>query len=121
MNILLVAIGGAFGAILRYILSTFLNNFFHFKLFIIGTLVVNIMGCFLIGVFYALAKNYEFLSDFRLLVVVGFLGAFTTFSSISYESLELLKHSGFVAFSANIILNLVFGLMATYFAINYIK
>lgn len=121
MNILMVALGGSFGAVFRYLLSTFINRNSEFKFFVAGTLIVNVLGCFLIGLFYALAKNYESLSNFRLLIVIGFLGAFTTFSSISYESIELFKRFGFVAFSANIILNLIFGLIATYVALNYIK
>ncbi|MBZ7993600.1 fluoride efflux transporter CrcB [Campylobacter sp. RM9333] len=121
MNIFMVALGGAIGAVLRYILSTFINRNFDFKFFIAGTLIVNLIGCFLIGLFYALAKNYESLNEIRLLIVVGFLGAFTTFSSITYESITLLKSLGFVAFSANIILNVVFGLIATYIALIFFK
>lgn len=76
----LVAIGGFFGAIARFLLSKQFPQFW-------GTFIVNVLGSFCIGLCLHLAINSELYS----LIVIGFLGAFTTFSTFTYEVLQMLK------------------------------
>ncbi|MEK7485507.1 MAG: fluoride efflux transporter CrcB [Planctomycetota bacterium] len=87
--ILLVGLGGFLGAILRYLISTGLQKWTS-STFPYGTLTVNLLGCFLIGILMFLAQEKQTLSpSYRLLLVTGFLGGFTTFSAFGYESMRL--------------------------------
>jgi len=89
--LMLVALGGGFGAVCRYLVSIALMrgavNGFPF-----GTLGVNLLGCLLIGVWAGLAARHAWLEgDLRLLLVTGVLGGFTTFSAFGLESLNLIR------------------------------
>jgi len=87
----LVALGGGFGAACRYLLSTALMRGAAGG-FPFGTWLVNVSGCFLIGLWAGLATRYAWLNgDLRLLLVTGVLGGFTTFSAFGLESLHLLR------------------------------
>ena len=90
MNWLLVAMGGALGASLRYAASLYLfKSAQHFPW---ATWSVNLFGCFLAGVFFALSQKYPVLQqEARLLLMVGILGGFTTFSSFGLETWQLLR------------------------------
>lgn len=95
MNWLLVALGGAIGASLRYSASIWLVK--PGGLFPWTTWSVNLLGCFLAGAFFAFSQKYPALQqEARLLLMVGILGGFTTFSSFGLETFQLLKqgHSG---------------------------
>ena len=97
MNILLVAIGAAIGATLRY---TIIRFFFYLNIvtFPYGTLVVNIVGSFLIGFLaFWLVNRYLHNEMVRLFLIVGVLGAFTTFSSFSLDTLRLLLQNRYLA------------------------
>tara|TARA_Y200000002_G_scaffold198960_1_gene164210 strand:- start:400 stop:756 length:357 start_codon:yes stop_codon:yes gene_type:complete len=84
MVYLLIGIGAFFGAILRFLLSSFLSKIILLG-FPIGTLTVNLIGCFLIGIFLAInITNEELISP---LIIIGFLGSFTTFSAFTREVL----------------------------------
>ena len=90
MNWLLVACGGALGASLRYLVSLLLTK--TPGLFPWGTWTVNLVGCFLAGVFFAATQKYPLLQqEARLLLMVGVLGGFTTFSSFGLETFQLLR------------------------------
>ena len=90
LNILLVATGGATGAVLRYILTNFIKTLFTSSIY--GTLTVNVIGSFLIG--YLITSDYvkNLSEDFvKFFLIVGLLGSFTTFSAFSYEVLNLIN------------------------------
>lgn len=88
---LYIAAGGALGAVARYLLSTWLNNR-SVQAFPYGTFVVNLVGCFFLGLFYALSLEKSVINpQTRPMITVGFLGAFTTFSTFSLETLNILK------------------------------
>lgn len=89
-NILLVFFGGGLGAASRYVVTTIVGARFG-SAFPYGTLTVNVIGSFIIGLltFYFLTKNGGVPDNLRLLLVVGFLGGFTTFSSFALDTLNL--------------------------------
>jgi len=91
----LVALGGGFGSICRYLLSTWLTR--GAGGFPLGTFAVNLLGCLLIGLFAALAVRHAWLNgEARLLLVVGVLGGFTTFSAFGLDSLQLLRRGEYL-------------------------
>jgi CrcB protein len=112
-----IGIGGFFGAIFRYQLSGLIHNYFgaHFPS---GTLVVNIVGCFLLGVLLTLAEGKFIISpQLRLSLAVGLLGAFTTFSTFSFETIALLQDKLYIKASINILLSVFLGLIAVWLGI----
>jgi len=89
----LVALGGGVGAACRYALSTALMRAGSHG-FPLGTFSVNLLGCFLIGLWAGLATRHAWLNgDARLLLVTGVLGGFTTFSAFGLESLQLVRRA----------------------------
>lgn len=94
--LLFIAMGGALGAVARYLLSSWAHNLWEGKL-PVGTLLVNVVGSFAIGIIYVLLVEKQILhEDWRGLLMAGFLGAFTTFSTFSLETITLLEagHTG---------------------------
>ena len=86
---MLVATGGALGAILRYLLTNISKSMFASSIY--GTISVNILGSFLIGYFITSNIFKNFSEDFiRFFLIIGLLGSFTTFSAFSYETLGLI-------------------------------
>jgi fluoride exporter len=91
-NILWIGIGGFAGAVARYWLSSWVQNATKTTLFPYGTLTVNLLGCLLIGFLFSLPTLHRTLdAELRLLLITGFLGAFTTFSTFGNETLRLLQ------------------------------
>lgn len=111
---LLVAIGGACGAMMRYALAAAVNRWTQ-SLFPFGTLVVNVLGCLIIGyIMMSLPRTGEWRESLRLLLVTGMLGGFTTFSSFSWETVGLIEE-GRVAYAlGNVALSLALCLLATF-------
>lgn len=117
---LLIALGAALGANARYLVNIWAANRFGAD-FPYGTLLVNISGSFILGLLLALASERLSLSpDLRLLLAVGFLGSYTTFSSYAVESLNLWRDGGLLIGLWNIALNngigLAFALLGTFAA-----
>ena len=112
--LLFVGIGGGLGSILRYMISLFIGR--HVPIvFPLGTFLVNISGCFLIGVFYSLATKYTgFDPEWRLFLITGICGGYTTFSTFSYDGLILLKGGSAISFMIYAVGSVVLGLLATF-------
>lgn len=89
MLILMVAVGGALGAVARYGLSGWVQGLLTTS-FPMGTLVVNVVGSFFLGLSFLLMESLALSPAARSMVTIGFLGAFTTFSTFSYEAVVLL-------------------------------
>ncbi len=109
MNRLLwLALGGAAGTFARYFLTGWMTKSVP-TIFPIGTFTANVAGCFLIGIFVALAEQRGMDFSIKLLLITGFCGAFTTFSSLIFESWYLMKQHGFMPAFWNIGLSLLAG------------
>ena len=114
MNILVVFIGGGLGAVARYLLQGFVYRFAGTE-FPYGTIVVNILGCFTIGLLMS-SMEERFLATpaLRLFLTIGILGGFTTFSSFSYETMALLREGNFLDGGMNVVASVVVCLGATW-------
>ena len=111
MNILLVALGGAFGSVSRYLLGTWIQSVSKSIDFPYGTLTVNLIGCFVIGFLSQLAEaRGVFTSETRAFVFIGILGGFTTFSSFGNDTINLLRDGETFNALANVGANVILGL-----------
>jgi len=110
-NYLFVFIGAAFGGVARYWLANLVQKYFN-PFFPYGTLVVNILGSFLLGVVIFYFDERQLISQpVKLLLTIGFCGGFTTFSTFSYETLALFNSAQFLLALTNIFLNVLFSLI----------
>lgn len=110
-KLLLIGAGGAAGAVLRYVLSILAHRILG-ETFPWGTLIVNVLGCLLIGVFWAVAERTPLTSTAYLFVLTGVLGAFTTFSTYGLETFNLLRDGYIVLGLANFLASNLVGLGA---------
>ncbi len=112
MNYLIVGAGGFVGAITRYMLAVWIGQRWG-RSFPLGTFVINVTGSFLIGLLMTLmAERIIENPQWRLLLVVGFLGAYTTFSTFEYETGALLRDSEWLYASLNVIGSVLVGFIA---------
>ena len=106
MIYLLIALGGAAGSLLRYL---------------IGTMFVNVSGCFLIGILVRQFLNMQISPELRALLIVGFCGGFTTFSTFSAETLGLIEGGEYGRAASYIILSVVLCLAATFMGMTVMR
>jgi len=119
--LLLIGAGGFIGSISRYLISQFLQKIFE-TTFPLGTMTVNIIGSFLIGIIYAFSERSEILTaEWRVFLAVGFCGGFTTFSSLAYENFAMLNIQQFLFSALYTGLSLILGLFAVYLGVLLVK
>ena len=120
-TLLLVAIGGALGSVLRYVFSWFIQQHNNGN-FPWGTFAVNITGCLLIGFFVGWAlKTDNSRSEIILFLTTGFCGGFTTFSAFSLENFHLIRNNHWQQALVYTSASLSLGLLATFVGIALVK
>ncbi len=118
--VLLIGSGGFIGSVLRYLTSLFVQNK-ALSTFPLGTLVVNIIGCLVIGVIFAFSERGFVNPEWRLFLATGICGGFTTFSAFSNETMGLLRDGQTLYAFGYIAASVILGLLATFIGISLIK
>ncbi|MBV13146.1 MAG: fluoride efflux transporter CrcB [Flavobacteriaceae bacterium] len=119
MIYLLIGLGGGLGAISRFLISDFLTKISFFGI-PVGTFFVNIIGCFLIGIFIVI-NNGNGSTLTKEFFIIGFLGSFTTFSAFTKESLIFFNQGSFIAAFSYIIFTVSLCLLSTYLGFKIFK
>lgn len=117
VKVALLTLGGALGALMRYGLGGAVHRVCgtHFPF---GTLTINVLGCFLIGFLGVLhQEKYLFGPNIRLFLMIGVLGAFTTFSSFGYETWELVKADEWMKAGLNVVLSVVLSFLGLWIGV----
>ncbi|MCV2401302.1 fluoride efflux transporter CrcB [Marinomonas sp. C2222] len=111
MMYLMIALGGAFGALSRYGMTKWINGYWQ-QSFPLATMLVNVLGCILMGVaFVIVSERMPSLATYRPLVMVGFLGAFTTFSTFSLEIVSLIDAQAWLSALSYLLLSCILGVV----------
>ena len=116
LHILYIALGGSVGAVSRFLMSQLINRTSN-DIFPWGTITVNLLGSLLIGFFVEIFSRTVVPDNVRSILIIGFLGAFTTFSTYALESISLLRGNEIKLFIQNILIHNVLGLVFVIFGI----
>jgi CrcB protein len=112
-QILMLGSGGFIGTVLRYWVQVFFARQFSI-LFPLGTFIVNITGCLVIGLLYGMANRHDWLTaEWRLFLITGLCGGYTTFSAFAFEGVSMLKQGQWIPFLLYILLSVLVGILAT--------
>lgn len=116
MNYIIVFLGAGLGGAFRFWLASFVQKQFP-PYFPYGTLAVNLVGSFILGLMiFGLDEKELISSSIKLFIGIGFCGGLTTFSSFSYETFSLLKNAEFLIAALNVLLNIFLTLLGVYLA-----
>ena len=120
INFLYVALGGAIGASLRFSFFLLFKNFLSLNYLFVSTIVVNIIGSFLLGYIIFILESKNIAQDFiKYFIIFGILGSFTTFSTFSLEAVEFLIDKKFIQAFLYMFFSLLLCLSFTYIGLNY--
>ena len=119
-NLLLIALGGALGAISRYGLAQLSINLFG-KGFPFGTLIVNFVGSLLMGILFGLIDAEHIVPEAKMALGIGFLGALTTFSTFSLDTLLLMQQGDWAKAMLNVFLNVGLSLSAAFIGLSLVS
>lgn len=121
INILLVSLGGAIGAALRFTITPQIDKLFISN-FPYGIFIVNIIGCFFIGLIASLFENKLMLSEnLKIFLIVGFLGSLTTFSTFALDNFNFINQKNLYLLFLNLFLTNFLGLFMVLLGIRTIK
>ena len=111
--VLAIFLGGGIGSVFRYLFSLSIQRQLT-TAFPAGTFIVNITGCFLIGILYGVAIRYTWLNaEWRMFLITGICGGYTTFSTFSYDAVGLIRQGNYTFFLLYVVGSVVIGLLAT--------
>ncbi len=113
-NILMVALGGAVGSVGRYLVSKWVTGVMPWTAMPWGTLTVNVVGSLLIGVLLGMTTKEGLTPEMRLLLVTGFCGGFTTFSTFASESLAMMKAGDALLMALYVGISVMIGILAVF-------
>ena len=117
----MIGAGGFIGTVARYLFQQGISKLFP-VLFPLGTLAINLTGCFLIGVIYALTERWNILTpEWRIFLTTGFCGGFTTFSTFTYETYNMIRDDQYLYVSLYVGISIIAGLALTFFGIFLIR
>jgi CrcB protein len=120
-KLFLVGIGGFAGSVFRYAMARFIDERAS-RIMPFGTLTVNIIGCFIIGVIYGLLlRKLDLSENIRLLFGVGFCGGFTTFSAFAFENLTFIQQKNFGSVLMYSVASVVLGILAVWGGFSIVK
>lgn len=113
-ELIYIFLGGGIGSVARYLAQISINERLSPALFPFpwGTFAVNVIGSFLIGLFYSLSERFNLSFELRLFLTVGLCGGFTTFSTLSNDGVSLLKGEFYGTFALYMIVSIVLGILA---------
>ena len=121
-SLILVGLGGALGASLRFAVGHLFKTYFFHNYFFISTFIVNIIGCFFIGYLISFTQNKNISQDFiKYFFIIGILGSFTTFSTFSIEAIEMINEKKTSLALIYIFSSLFLCLLFTFIGLNFNK
>jgi CrcB protein len=119
--LLIIGAGGFLGSVARYLSQQAISKIIP-VIFPFGTLAVNVVGCFLVGIIYGLAERTTAITpEWRFFLATGFCGGFTTFSTFSYEAYNLIREGQYIYLSLYITMSVIVGIFATILAVIVIR
>lgn len=117
---LFIALGGATGAILRFLICDFTVKMTGVA-YPWGTIAVNLIGCFFIGLIWGILSFIEVGNNTKLFIFTGLLGAFTTFSTFAMENFDLLRNGEFSLFALNVSISNIIGILLVFVGFYLVK
>lgn len=111
-TLIYIFIGGGLGSVLRFLISNYTQKLWTINAFPMGTFLVNLLGCFLIGVFSAYFVKLD--SQLKFLMLAGFSGGFTTFSAFALENYSLWQEGNYAILALYVALSVILGVFFVY-------
>lgn len=118
-NLVYIFFGGGFGSVMRFLISNYTHKLWNINAFPMGTFVVNITGCFLIGALSAYFFKID--SSLKYLLITGFCGGYTTFSTFSAENFSLWQNGNYNILILYSLLSLILGLLMVFLGFQIVK
>lgn len=120
-RILLIGLGGFIGGIARFLAASYFTRIFP-SAFPYGTFIVNISGCLAIGILYGLSERFSWITpEWRLFLTTGICGGYTTYSSFTYENVNLIQQGNYLVFALYSIASFALGLLAVFLGLTINK